>query len=425
MQMPLTDIQVRTAKPRERAYKLPDGGGLYLFLPPTGARLWRLRFTLHGKDRTLALGDYPTLSLKDARAEALVARQKLHRGVDPVQAKREAKASAARNAEGTFGALSDRWRENRAWTAPTRKQYDRLFERDILPPLGRRPVANIQVSEIRAVLEKAAKPRLDLDSEGKRKKIGGVISARHVKLLISGVLDLAVEDGLCAVNVARIRGVANRSKSRTEAHTATPYRHLSADGLRTLLMRLDTYQGEPTTTAALRLLMLCFTRPSELREAKWSEFDIDAVGGGIWRIPAERMKGRRPHDVPLSSQAIEALRELRPYTGTGEFLFPNERDSHRPMGRSTLQRALGYLGMESSPHGFRHTASTLLHEQGFDSLVIERQLAHIDSNPVRAAYNKATYLPERRRMLQQWADWLDALKAGEFGGKVVQMRARA
>lgn len=423
--MPLTDIQVRTAKPRECSFKLPDGGGLYLFVPPSGARLWRLRFTLHGKDRTLALGDYPTLSLKDARAAALVARQLLHAGVDPVQAKREAKASAARNAAGTFGALAERWRETRAWTAPTRKQYDRLFERDILPALGRRPVANIPLSEIRTVLEKAAKVRTGRDSEGKRKKLGGIISARHVQLLISGVLDLAVEDGLCTLNVARIRGIASRSKNRREAHIPTPYWHLSADGLRTLLLRLDTYRGEPTTTTALHLLMLCFTRPTELREAKWCEFDLDAVGGGIWRIPAERMKGRRPHDVPLSTQAIEALRKLRLHTGTSNFLFPNERDRERPMGRSTLQRALAYLGMDSSPHGFRHTASTLLHEQGFDSLVIERQLAHMDRNPVRAAYNKATYLPERRRMLQQWVNWIDSLKAGELGGNVVPMRVRA
>jgi integrase len=423
--MPLTDIQVRTAKPRERSYKLPDGGGLYLFLPPTGARLWRLRFTLHGKDRTLALGDYPTLSLKDARAGALLARQQLHGGIDPVHAKREAKASAARSADGTFGSVSDRWRQTRAWTAPTRKQYDRLFKRDIIPALGRRPVAQIQASEIRLVLGKAAKVRLGFDSEGKRKKLGGVISARHVQLLISGVLDLALEDGLCTINVARIRGVASRSKTPRETHIPTTYRHLSADGLRTLLVRLDTYKGEPTTTAALRLLMLCFTRPTEMREAKWAEFELDAIGGGMWRIPAERMKGRRSHDVPLSTQAIAVLQELKQHTAMSDFLFPNERDRNRPMGRSTLQRALGYLGMDSSPHGFRHTASTLLHEQGFDSLVIERQLAHIDRNPVRAAYNKATYLPERRRMLQQWADWLASLKAGEYGGKVVQLRARA
>jgi integrase len=420
--MPLTDIQVRNAKPRERSYKLSAGGGLHLFLSPTGAKLWRMRFTLYGKDRTLSLGAYPVLSLREARRAALEARRSLLDGTDPVQARRTAKASAARDAAGTFESVAIVWREARSWTPQTRKQYDRLFERDILPALGRKPVAGITLADVRAITEKASKSRQAADSEGKRKKIGGVVSARHVQLLIAGVLDQAIEEGLCLINVARAPSVSARSKKSTNTHVPTTYRHLTADGLQTFLARLDNYRGEPTTTAALRLLMLCFTRPSELREAKWEEFQLDAVGGGIWRIPAERMKARRPHDVPLSRQAIAVLRALQPHTASTKFVFPNERDPSKPMGRSTLQRALQNLEVDSSPHGFRHTASTILHEQGFDSLVIERQLAHADRNIVRAAYNKASYLLERRRMLQHWADWLDALKAGRRCENVVPIR---
>jgi integrase len=426
--MALSDTLIRNTKPTAKQRKLFDTGkgavpGLFLLIRPPASKLWRLRFWLHGKERLLALGAYPEQSLAEARGLAVEARKLVANDVDPVESKRVDAASRARAAGSTFAALAQRWLDDGAWIPATHKQYARLLERDIRPALGKRPVETITRHDLNRLLEAAARPRKARDLQGRPKRIGGVVSARTVRHIVAGVLDLAVDEDLVAVNVARERRVRTKGKRRSEAHEPTPYRSLTADGLRDLLVRLDRYGGAAETIAAIKLLMHCFTRPSETRCARWEEFNLDAIGGAIWQIPAKRMKARRPHDVPLSLQAVALLRELHRLTGRSGWLFPNIRDAAKPMGSSTLQRALEYLEVDSSPHGFRHSASTILHDHGFDTLVIERQLAHKDRNATRAAYNQATYSQERRRMLQHWADWLDQLKAGAVpAGNVVAIR---
>ncbi len=426
--MALSDTQIRNAKPAARPRKLFDTGkgavpGLFLLTNPTGSKLWRLRFWLHGKERLLALGAYPERGLAEARARALDARKLIADGIDPVESKRAEAVAEARAAGSTFATLAARWLDEGQWIAATRRQNAGILDRFVLPTLGKRRVDAIARSDVRDVVDAAARQRSGHDSKGRPSRIGGVVSARGVRRVVASVLDLALDDDLVEINVARARRTTGKGKRRTESHTPTPYRSLDADGLRDLLLRLDGYRGEPETVAALRLLMLCFTRPSETRCAKWSEFRLDAIGGSVWQIPAERMKARRPHDVPLSRQATTLLQDLRRLTGKSAWLFPNSRDPEKPMGSSTLQRALEYLRIDASPHGFRHTASTILHEQRFDTLVIEYQLAHKDRNAIRATYNSASYSQERRRMLQHWADWLDQLKAGKVAaGNVVAIR---
>lgn len=426
--MSLSDVQIRNTKPAERQRKLFDAGksavpGLFVLVKPGGSKLWRLRFWLHGKERLLALGSYPERGLAEARERALEARKLIADGIDPVESKRSEAVAAARAASNTFEALASRWLDEGAWVPATRRQYASQLERHVLPALGKRRVDAITRHDVRAVVDAVARARKARDKQGRPKRVGGVVSSRTAAHVIASVLDIAVDEDLVETNVARVRRRTGKGKRRTEAHTPTPYRHVDADGLRELLIRLDGYQGAFETVTALRLLMLTFTRPSEARCAKWTEFRLDAVGGATWQLPAERMKARRPHDVPLSRQAVALLQDLRRLTGRSPWLFPNSRDPKRPMGTSTLQRALEYLRIDASPHGFRHTASTILHEQGFDSLVIERQLAHKDRNATRASYNMAAYSQERRRMLQAWADWLDQLKAGKVAvGNVVAIR---
>jgi integrase len=432
----LSDLSIRRLDPNNprKVYDAGKGAvsGLHVLVTPAGAKLFRLRYWIDGVDtagkrkaieRQLALGAYPEVSLAEARRRALEARGVVASGGDPVASRRAQRAADARERANTFGAYAKRWLDDGAWILATRKQYARLLERDILPALGKRPVGDITRADVDAIVRGAARQRVGKDAEGKRKRIGGVISARHVRQIISAVLDVALDDDAVVANVAAIRRTRTKSKRKVTHHVVTPYRHLSADGLAALLRKLDEYRGQPETVAAMRLLILCFTRPTELREARWSEFDLDAVGGAIWNIPPERMKGRRPHDVPLSHQAVAILRELHPLSSASGWLFPHTREPKKPMGRSTLQRALEYLEINGSPHGFRHSASTLLHDAGFDSLVIEKQLAHADRNATRRSYNMASFLPERRRMLQHWADYLDCLRDGN--AKVVPMKRRA
>lgn len=427
----LTDMALRRLEPAPRSRKVFDCGkgavpGLYVLVQPTGAKLFRLRYWIDKRERTLAVGSYPTITLAAARSAAQEARALVSQGVDPVAARREQRAADARARASTFATYATRWLEDGAWIPATKRQYSRLLERDILPALGSRPVGAITRADVEAIVQSAARSRIGKDAEGKRKRIGGVVSARHVRQIIAAVLDLAVEEDALPANVAALSRTRTKAKRKSTHHVVTPYRHLSADGLRQLRDRLSAYRGQPETIAALRLLVLCFTRPSELRCARWAEFQLDAVGGPIWNIPAARMKGRRPHDVPLPTQAVAILHDLHALTGANDgYLFPNTRDPSRPMGTSTLQRAIGYLGLDASPHGFRHTASTLLHGAGFDTLVIERQLAHADRNATRRSYNMATFLPERRRMLQYWADWLDTLATETESASVIPLRRSA
>jgi len=289
------------------------------------------------------------------------------------------------------------------------------------------PVADLRRSDIAAVVKRAERQRRSKDVHGRPKVVGGTIAARHVRTVMVSVLVEAVQRDLVDRNVARDVPVPGTRKGDA-AHRPTPFRHFGLrddEGLRNLLTSVDSYGGEPTSIAATKLLLFLFTRPSELRCARWDELTVGADGQPLLVIPRERMKSRREqHEVPLSRQAVAIIEGLRPLTGDTPYLFPNRRDRGRPMGSSTLQRVLERLGVDVTPHGFRHTASTRLHELGFDSLAIEAALAHSDSNRIRARYNMSTFEATRRRMMQAWADCLDNLKAGRKpAGNVIPLRA--
>lgn len=404
-------IQALKPSPGKRVTKLHDRDGLFIHVAPSGTKSWMLRYRIHGKERGITLGRYPTVSLKKARELTADARALIVAGVDPVQHRRGQLARAAANDAARFEHVASTWRARQAWTSDTRKQYDRLFKVDILPRLGRLPVAEIGSPEVQAVVDNTAKR--------------GKVVAAHVLLLVRGVLSHAVTEKLIPYNPAREVKAPKREKGAKKSH-----RHLEgSDAVRSLLDKLDTYQGRPETTIALRLLLLTFVRPSELREATWSEFDLAAVDAEdkpapVWNIPGERMKRGRPHVVPLNTQAVALLESLSKLTGEGVLLFPHSRRPDEPMSRNTFIRALrDYMGLPTTAHGFRHLASTTLNAQGYNRDWIEMQLAHWDEGS-RGAYNKAQWLPERRRMMQGYADWLDRLR-DSGRANVVQLQRKA
>jgi len=407
--MPLSDTAVQAIKPdpTRRITKVHDRDGLFLHVAKTGTKSWVLRYRIHGKERSASLGRYPAISLRKARERVLEARAQLAEGIDPVQEKRRRKASAAATDAARFCSVAENWRDRQTWTPLVRKQYDRMFNKDILPSLGRLPVTEVTIKHVQSVVDETAKR--------------GKVVAGHVLLLMRGALSHAVSIGLIPFNPAREIKAPKRERGAKQS-----YRHLEGTAaVRSLLDKLDNYKGRPETKIALRLLLLTFVRPSELREATWTEFDLDAIGSDgtaapVWNIAGHRMKRGRPHVVPLSSQALELLRSLREFSGSNSYLFPHARRPSEPMSRNTFIRALrDYMGLPTTAHGFRHLASTTLNTQGYNRDYIEMQLAHW-SEGVRGAYNKAQWLPERRLMMQGYADWLDRLR--DSGNNVVAFR---
>lgn len=389
--MPLTDAAIRNAKPREKAYKLSDSGGLYLHVSTTGARLWRYSYKLHGKWGLYAIGQYPEISLTEAREAHRRARALVKTGQQPTWVRKQERARTASEAANTFGAIAQEWLERNAdrWSPNYRQQVQRMFETAILPALGERPIRLIVAADI-LVIMRALEHR-------------GPVPARTARLWISKVFQYA------AATLRADHDPAGALKSVVAAPVVQHYATLSRGELGDLLRAVDRYPGLRQSIILIRLLALTFVRPSELREATWSEIDWEQR---LWRIPAERMKKRAAHVVPLSDQALTLLQELKVLTGTRDHLFPNNSDPRRPMSPSTANfiiRQLGFAGRLSA-HGFRGTASTILNELGYRPDVIERQLAHVPLNKVRAAYNHAEYLPERTRMMQEWADLLTALE---------------
>ena len=400
--LPLTDVQIRNARPKEKNFKLSDGDGLYLEVLPTGGKSWRMKYRLGGIEKRLVFGLWPDVSLKQARQLREDTRSLLAEGVDPGAKRKRDKAETLTNTENTFEKIAREWlaRMSLSWAPHTRKTNIGRLELDVFPHLGARPIKEIAAPELLAVL-RGVEPR------------GAEETARRLRTLCGQVFRYAVATGRCERDPASdLRGALAKAKPGHFASITDP-REVAG-----LLRVLDGYTGSPETLAALRLAPLLFVRPGELRQAEWSEIDLEAAE---WRIPAEKMKMRDAHIVPLSTQAVAILEELRPLTGDGRFCFPSGRTKDRPMSNNTVLAALRRMGFskdEMTGHGFRAMASTMLHEQGWPSDVIERQLAHAERNKVKAAYNRAGYLPERRRMMQAWSDYLDALKAG---GKVIPM----
>jgi integrase len=393
--MPLKEMTVRNAKPREKAYKLSDEKGLYLFIKPNGSKAWRLKFRFLGKEKTLSIGLYPDVSLSDARNARDNARKQLADKVDPGLSKQVSKRSAKDAAENSFEILAREWyiKFSPKWSPSHGERVLRRLEKDIFPWIGKRPIAEISAPELLAVLRR-------MESRG------AIETAHRASQNCGQIFRYAIATGHAERDPSTdLKGAIPPSKKTHHASIIKP----SAIG--ELLRAMDGYQGHFVTQCALRLAPLVFVRPGELRHAEWNEFNLATAE---WRIPAEKMKMRVTHIVPLSTQAIAIIRELRALTGDGKYLFPSVRSSKRAMSENTVLgalRRLGYTSDEMTGHGFRSMASTLLNEQGWNPDAIERQLAHGERNTVRAAYNYAEYLPDRKKMMQHWADYLDNLKA--------------
>ena len=392
--MPLTATAIRNAKAHRKPYKLADGEGMYLLVNPEGARYWRLKYRVAGKEKLLSLGVFPGVSLAEARDRRDEAKRQLRDGVDPSAQRKSDKRAAKLAAANSFEAVAEEWvtKRKNPWAPSHAKRVRASLKTNLYPELGHRPIKEIEAPELLAVLRK-------IESRGSHEV------RQRVQERASAIFRYAIANGHCTRNpAADLRG-AFTTPARSN------YAALGEKDLPDFFKKLAAYDGELVTKLALRLLVLTFVRTGELRGAQWTEIDEEK---GEWRIPAERMKMRERHIVPLSRQALEVLAELRPLTGAGKYVFPHRTNSQKPMSNNTILYALYRMGYHSraTGHGFRATASTILNEQGFKPAVIERQLAHAERNKVRAAYNRAEYLPERRAMMQQYANTLDALAQG-------------
>ena len=399
--MPLTDTAVRSAKPQAKAVKRFDSGGLYLEINPAGGKWWRLKYRFDGKEKRLSLGVYPDVSLKAAREKRDAARKQLATGIDPGQVRRAEKI--AQGGAESFEAIACEWHAkfSAGWVASHGDRILKRLVKDVFPWIGKRPIADVKAPELLAVL--------------RRIESRGALETAHRAMQNCGqVFRYAVATGRAERDpTGDLRGALPARKKMHHASIIEPKR------IGELLRAIDAYTGFFVTKCALRLAPLVFVRPGELRKAQWSEVDLEKAE---WRIPAARMKMREQHLVPLSRQAVAILHELAPLTNCSipskpdapRYVFPSARSHERPMSENAVLAALrrmDYTKDEMTGHGFRSMASTLLHEQGWDHQVIERQLAHAERNAVSAAYNFAEHLPKRRKMMQAWADYLEGLKA--------------
>ena len=407
--MSLTDTAIKAAKPTEKPYKVFDGRGLYMLINADGARWWRFKYRYGGKEKLLALGTYPDIGLKKARARLSEARQQLADGIDPCAAKQAEKRKRADRAMGSFEAVALEWhaKQRGAWSTDYADKELRQLRNHVLPCIGSKPLRELNSRDLLDVLQR-------IENNGQLE------TAHRIRRSLGAI---------CRYAVATYRADMDVSAALKGALAPVPANHFASitdpTKVGALIRAIRGYAGASATRYALQLAPLLFVRPGELRAARWNEFALDLTdpASGIkpqhpesqWRIPADRMKMGEQHLVPLSAQAIAILRDLHAVTGPDGFLFPSIRSRTRCMSENTINAALrgmGYAKDEMTGHGFRHMASTLLHERGYKSEWIERQLAHGDRNSVRARYNFAEYLPERRRMMQEWADYLDGLALG-------------
>lgn len=399
----LTVVAVRNAQPQAKPYKLADGKGLVLQVMPNGAKYWRLRYRFAGKENTLGLGVFPEIGLADARAACDDARRLLAAGIDPNQQRRVEKLASATAAEHNLEAVTREWHalHKHEWADTYAERIIGAFERDIFPWLGKQPVGSIEPRDLLARLQ-------HIQQRGAKE------TAHRLRRWLSPVFRYAIVKGVASRDPAADLKGALQSVIKNHYPTITDPERIGE-----LLRAIEGYAGTYVTRTALKLSPLLFCRPGELRWAKWPEFDLDKA---VWTVPSQRMKRRKqqkengaPHVVPLSRQAVLLLRDLYPLTGhsVSGYLFPGETDAKRPISENTLNAALHRMGFKDQivAHGFRHMASTVLNEMGkWRPDVIEAQLAHKDSNPIRGTYNLAAYIKERKPMMQAWADHLDDLR---------------
>lgn len=401
----LTDRAVSSAKPEAKPYKMFDGEGLFLLVQPQGGKLWRLKYRFGGKEKLLALGTYPEIKLKDARERRQAARELIAKKTDPGAARKAEKASHSSQAEGTFEAVAREWHQIVHAVKTSEGHAARTLirlEQDAFPYIGALPLDTIT-------------PPMLLDVLRKVEARGAIETAHRVKQACGQVFRFGVATGRCE------RDPTNDLK---EALKPVIVKHHAAltdpKAVGGLLRAIHDYQGHPVTRAALKLAPLVFLRPGELRHAEWAEIDLDA---GMWTIPATRMKRSKqqklsgaPHLVPLSAQSVAILRDLKPLTGSGQYVFPSPRSATRPMSENGVLSALRRMGFEKdevSGHGFRATARTIMVERmDIDAAIVEAQLAHAVKDSLGRAYNRTEFVEQRRQMMQTWADYLDKLRQG-------------
>lgn len=394
--MALTDTAIKKLKADGKATKVADEKGLFLLVKPTGAKLWHWKYRFQGKEKLMAIGGYPDVSLAQARDKRDEGRRLLAAGSDPMAQRREARVAMQIAMEDSFEAVARKWWDS--WkTARSSRHADyvkRRLEGDVFPIIGHRPIAHLEASELVAMVKRI-------------EKRGALDIAKRSLQTCGQVFRYAIAHGKAMRNPASDIRPSDVLPPRRKQN----YARVDAKDLPDLLRKIEVYQGASITRAAMKLMAMTFVRTSELIGARWEEFDLDA---GRWDIPAERMKMKTPHIVPLSSQAVTLLRSLHTLTGHGVWLFPGERSPKKPMSNNTILKALERMGYKGrmTGHGFRGVASTLLHEQGVEHSHIELQLAHQERNAVSASYNHALYLAPRAEMMQAWSDYLDATIAG-------------
>jgi integrase len=405
--MPLTDTAIRKAKTQDKPVKLFDGGGLFLLVTPNGGKWWRFKYRYGGKEKLLSLGTYPEIGLKDARERRDNARKLVANGTDPSAERRKEKIEAQLSSASTFDAVADEWLTKKAKTLAqaTQDKIAAILRNDLRPWLGKRPIKEINAPELLIVIRRI---------EGR----GANELAHRALRLAAQVFSYAIVTGRAERNPATdLRGALEPVVAKHHAAIVDPQQ------VGALLRALDSYTGTFSVKCALLLAPLLFVRPGELRQAEWAEIDLDRAE---WNIPADKMKMKQSHLVPLCSQAVAILRELHQLTGHGRFLFPSLRTGERCMSENTINGALRRLGFsndEMTGHGFRALARTILDEVlGIRVDFIEHQLAHAVRDPNGRAYNRTAHLAERRKMMQQWADFLDKLRAG---AEVIQFPSRA
>lgn len=401
--MPLTDPAVRNAKPgikptgepTEKFYRIADSGGMYLEVHPNGSKYWRVKYRYAGKEKRIALGVYPEVTLKEARSKRDEARKLLAEGADPSLAKQSKKRARKLSAANSFESVAREWygKQQQGWAKTHAADVLRRLEANAFPTIGHRPIKEIEPPELLMMARKI--------------EARGAHDLAHRVLQVCGqVFRYGVATGRCARDpVPDLRGALTPHIKKNQAA-------IKPEELPDLMRAINTYDqtGDKQTMLALKLLALTFVRTNELIGADWSEVDLD---NAVWVIPAARMKMKNEHVVPLSEQAVTILRELQPMAGGSRFVFPG-RNRDKPISNNTMLFALYRLGYKGkmTGHGFRSVASTALNEMGFRADVIERQLAHCERNEVRGAYNRAEYLQERRGMMQHWGDYLDAVASG-------------
>lgn len=403
--LPLTDIQVKNAKPKDKDYKLADGGGLYLLVTPTGGKLWRFKYRFGGTEKLLTFKTYPEISLSEARQRREDARKLLANGIDPGAVKKALKEEHAAERR-TFEPVAREWytKNEPTWSASHCATVMSRLERDIFPIIGNSPIAEIKRSDIISLLKV-------IEARGK------IETAKRIKIYCGQIFRYALNHEWVESNpTADLKTGDILAKVEEKHHAAITDPKQVAE----LLRAIDAYTGTFVVKCALQLAPLVFVRPGELQKAEWSEFDLDAAE---WNIPADRMKTKQPHLVPLAKQAVAILRELHKLSGEGKYVFPSLRSNKRPMSNVAMLAAFRRMGFdkdEMTTHGFRAMARTILDEVlHVRPDFIEHQLAHAVKDPLGRAYNRTSHLAERRKMMQTWADYLDGLKNG---AKVVPFR---